>query len=458
MPHSKLITILLSLDASQLNSFRKHCANKTQEDSDKRKLLDLLFNFRNSLHKKDFLIGVKNDYFPQLSDKGFSNLQSILTNWFEDWVAIEYLQSNPLMANALLIDFYNNKGLYQFADRKARESENIIKKETGLSIESLESQSRLLHLQYYSNNPIKKSSERDYLLELVSKHLLLVYSKTSIYLAELYNRSSINDFDYNKEIQISHKLLDQLAVEYRSEELNVLSRLVKDQSLEALLSLKNMLNDNRFNRNSQLHTIATMYAISFSLKMWMKSAITDKSIVGDLYHYGLRHKVLMNNGKIPLVRFHNILSTLGLIQDYDWCDKFIQKWYKFVETGNKDSTLALANAQNAFYHNKYNLILTELRNVEFENPIQKTRALGLNIIGIYTDQSLKDDLLIPQINNFQRYLRRNKPKLSKAYFKSHYNLSLFIQKLYKSKYNKKIKVDIEEFKPIIYRSWAESQL
>ena len=368
------------------------------------------------------------------------------------------MRNNTLVQNEILIDFYNAKGLYQFADRKAKESEKILAYDNGVAIEPIQYQINILHKQYYSNNPIKKSSERDYLLELVTKHLEYVNSLTHIYQSELYNRSSINDFDYEKEISVCHDILKLTAKNYGTDELSTLTKLVTEESLEALLTIKEMLLNDRFDRTSQIHTIATMYAISFALKMWMKSIHSDKELVGDLYHYGLKHNVLMNNGKIPLVRFHNMISTLAIIQNQEWCDTFIQKWYKFVESSDVNSTLALANAQNAFYHNDYERILDELQNVEFQNNIQKTRALGLNIIGVYTDKSIVDDLLLTQINNFQRYLRRNKDKLSRAYYRSHYNLSLFIMKLYKSKYNKKIKIDLEEFKPIIYRSWAESQL
>jgi len=453
----KLLDTLDILDNKEWSSYRKFLLSKTGRQSDNFKFFEFLQKRRLRLNHLGDAETIRLEHFPKFSQKSFLNMMSRLTGWLEEWIVIESLESNPLEKHLRLNRFYNTNGLYKYADQQARNLEQKARISKGLDLESLTIHQQLLHQQYYSNNPIKKTADRDLLLDLLSLQFNQSLYSYTVYMAELFNRSALRDCDYSSEIALCRQLISTLNAGQKPDLVHLI-RLVEDNDTRALYTLKEMLFSNEINRKSELHTVIAMYAIAYSLKFWMQSVLTDRQLISDLYHYGLKHKVLMNNGSIPMVRFHNMISTLGTIQDYKWCQAFIQKWYKSVHSSDPGSTLALANAQNAFYHHRYELILEELRGLEFQNIIQKTRALGLELIGTYTDRQIDVSLLLSRIHNFQRYLRRNKSKMSKAYFESHYNLSRFIDKLHKANYNQKIKLSIDEFSPLIYKSWASEQL
>lgn len=379
--------------------------------------------------------------------------------WLEEWMAIEMMQNETFRDQLYQIQFYNSKALYDLARRKADKCLNSIQDITAHDPALFKMRRLVLHALYYSDNPIKSDTSIDLLELLVNSYQseLLLYSK--IYLAELINRSSIHsEFDYNPYIQNLQIIAHSLSKRDSYDVLDLLLKIVNENSLEALYALKSELDSGKLNKPSELHTILSMYAIAYALRFWMKGIHKDNMLISELYEYGLKTSVLMTNDKIPLVRFHNMVSSLAAIKSYEWNDGFIEEWYTKVDSKNAESTKGLARAQNAFYHERYDDILTELRSMEFENIIQKTRALGLELIALYHDDDMRADILPGAIHNFKRYLKRNKTKLSNYYHNSHRNLCMLIEKLDAYRYLKNQSIEPDEFKPLIYRTWAIKQI
>ena len=168
---SKVIETLSTFSSKEWSSFRKYLLTKTGEDSDIFEVFSILFDRRNRLHTLEKLEEKRRKYFDHLTPKGFSNVLSRINLWLEEWLSIQMMQSIDYEEELLLTKAYNSRGLYDLADQKARK---IIK---GLNSSSpphaLESKimSRLYHLQYFSDNPIKYREGGPFLEKLITSYL-----------------------------------------------------------------------------------------------------------------------------------------------------------------------------------------------------------------------------------------------------------------------------------------------
>lgn len=152
-----------------------------------------------------------------------------------------------------------------------------------------------------------------------------------------------------------------------------------------------------------------------------------------------------------------MIATLGKLKSFDWTQEFIERWYQNVETENLIYTKSLAEALNAFGFQKYELIIPLIRGIEFQDFIEKLRALGLEVIALYIDRKDNYNLLRNNISNFKRTLKRNEGKLSTPTIKSYVNflkvLELLIQRDFR-----KITIHLEKYDALIYRGWLFTQV
>ena len=85
------------------------------------------FDFFEYLHKRRERIssitdadGVRENHFPQMTLKGFSNMMSRLFNWLEEWLAIEEFKKQRYQEEVMLVKAYNRRGLYKLANSHAK--------------------------------------------------------------------------------------------------------------------------------------------------------------------------------------------------------------------------------------------------------------------------------------------------------------------------------------------------
>ena len=281
--------------------------------------------------------------------------------------------------------------------------------------------------------------------------------KGLIYELELHNWGLLKQIDYSYHLDILHSVNEKLPDSALSEILLDLAKVVSQLDLEAFLKVKALLLNDTFEKNSELHTLITMYLINAGIKLWENGKYTNAQESARLIEYGLRSEVLMKSGKIPWRRFFNLIATLGKLKSFDWTQEFIERWYQNVETENLIYTKSLAEALNAFGFQKYELIIPLIRGIEFQDFIEKLRALGLEVIALYIDRKDNYNLLRNNISNFKRTLKRNEGKLSTPTIKSYVNflkvLELLIQRDFR-----KITIHLEKYDALIYRGWLFTQV
>ena len=73
--------------------------------------------------------------------------------------------------------------------------------------------------------------------------------------------------------------------------------------------------------------------------------------IAELYNIAMESGILMDKGRISMVRFTNMISALSAIESYDWVEKFITRWIGNVITTDLQGSTHLAHALNCFTTN-----------------------------------------------------------------------------------------------------------
>lgn len=445
------------LSNSDWSSLRKFLSMSNGETTD---LMKLFAIYESHKHKLSDLIDdpdIITQQFKHLTRKGLLNLHSRLFVQTEDWLAHKTLMEDQDKKELLLNKAYNDIGLYKFANQKSLKLQKRWKANSALSTRKEQFRTQLLHQQYYSDNPTKYDKDSSLLADLANAYLSAQKHQGLLYLLELRNWGNIKNLDFTKQIEVLSTVIKVMPEQEISILLSELLKVVTSDSLESFMSVKEKLLGDRLEKESEFHQLVTLYLVSFSLKYWQKGVLKDADIIAQVLEYALSNNVLMKSGKIPKVRFYNLIATLGTMNTYDWNDAFIERWQSSVETESPDSTKALSKALNAFIFHKYELIIPLLRGVEFESYSEKIRALGIELVALYVDRKANYHLIRTFINNFKRTLRRNSDKTSNYFVKAHINLVAVIEDLIQRDF-RRITINLDKYDNLLYRIWLQNEV
>ena len=191
--------------------------------------------------------------------------------------------------------------------------------------------------------------------------------------SEIVNFSNIKG---QHNLQLIEKLNQRIETSPgRIEELSIkLTELIKNPNLELFEILKSQLFQNSLSTSSEFHTLLTLYLLNTSLKLWSKNELRSNEVIGELYDYIFEKNVLSPQGKMTIIRFHNVIGSIASIKGELWCITFINKWINKVDTQNIEDTKHLAYAQVYFACEKYEEIEANITGRDFEIIEQKLRA------------------------------------------------------------------------------------
>ncbi len=400
---------------------------------------------------------IQKTIFPDSTPKTFINLYSNLFQIAEEWLLAYEINKGKKEKYLRLNQIYNERGLYKFADQKEKKLLSLLNKGKGYSFQKHKFKTELLHQTYYSDNPQKYQKGSKMLNDLTSSFFDLTIIQSLLFRVELHNWAKLTQQDLDVQKQLLEDLIQISPHNVVYDALIDLKKVVLEEDVEAFINLREKIYRKEFDPKSKLHEWLVIYLLNSAIQLWHKNLYVDGSENAKLIEYGLKTGALTKSGKIPLQRFHNLISTLGTLKDYEWNIQFIEKWKDNVQTENIASTESLARAQIAFIFEKYDEILEFIRDVEFEVYGQKILALGLELIGLYHDRDNSYATLRSFISNFKRTLKRNRLKSSDAYYKSNLNLIKVVEKLMIRDF-KKVTIRPENYDHLLYRKWVDKML
>lgn len=461
MQSAKLIQTCLTFSTEEWTDLRKTIYANHRSDSDIVDLFNFLYKRKDRLESLKTKEAVRRKHFEKLTSKGFLNLLSRLYNEVEDWLVFYEYRSNNHQKKLLLLKTFNNRGLYKQADALAK---SMIDEANALLNTNVAKDQILLDVydaQYYSNNPIKYQKElgKEY-LQFIQMYLeRLTRSRASIYLAELSNWSDIRNVDLSNSIERLRSLTEMLDVHPEMKVYNdALVSLFENTTAEPFYILKDGLLGGKLEQGDLLHDIVCYALMTKIFKLLNKKVLTESRNLVDIYNYVLGTDLLIKHGKIPSVRFENMVVHMAQKLSFDETSEFILKWINRVNTEYPGAQVNACMAINAFYNKRYSDLLNYTNDQHFSGPRSKQRILLFEIIGMYYSKTIDYNSLLMKIKNFKRYLKRNAAKYSKHNGESKMNLLKIMELHHKAKFDSSITIDLSKYENIFYRTWVEEEL
>jgi hypothetical protein len=181
--------------------------------------------------------------------------------------------------------------------------------------------------------------------------------------------------------------------------------------------------------------------------------------VFELYQYGLKHRILIENNYLNQFTHKNIITTAIRLEEYDWVKQFIQEYTPLLEKEYQHNYTHYANAKLLFAQKKYDQCMQLLVQVEFDDLFLNMSAKSI-LLKIYYEQNYIDALMALLVS-FRRFLQR---KTIVAYHREIYkNMLVLIEKLLATPPNHTVKIaalreEIQQTNPLTEKPWLLAQL
>lgn len=454
MATSKLIHAMRTLKNDEWSSFKKYLQLHFRPSSDSFLCFQVIHKQKDNLYLADCEENMRLKHFPKMTAKAYSNMLSKLFGHFENWFAGESFLEEKYSKQLQLVKGYNERGLFKLANQTAQKLEKEIMQAEYLDVDQEKTLAQLYHTQYFSNNPIKKDKGSILLNQSITHFSNSMNEYALGYVSEIENRTILKKESFqearNKLTSITHSLPDSKL----SSLLQDGYKLLKTNDLSSFHRIEQALENEVIDPSSDLYAIFSVYLRRACHGLILKGKI-DKSRLLEVIQYSFLATEKNRNLKFLQKQLFNNVSTLGSFLSYSDTEAFICQWIDSVHTGSRDSTLSYCKALNAFRHDKYELIPSLLQGLVFDTPYYKIESNVLLIIAHY---KLGEDALTHNlIQNFKKQQKRNKENITKANYKALENLIEVILLLMRARYDKSVKINIDDYEDVFYRSWVLKQ-
>ena len=457
LAHCKLAQILSLVEKQEWTSLHDHILAQTSAEAD---VFEIFLFFKSNKDRLSTLPDTEtviDAHFQHLSTKVFQNYLSVLFGWTENWMAQQEMLHKKHEIDLLTLEAYNRRGAYKLADQTYKLIEKKLNAENSLDVDIAQSRQRALRSQYFSNNPIKYEVGGGLLEAYVLSWLTATKEQAAILLTELYNFGAIVDYDYKHLIKTLRSLLPLLPESELAKNLELLVKLYAENDITAFELLVASVKNKQYLDGSFTQTLISLYLIVKGNTLHSMGKLHNVAAIAELYNIAMESGVLMEKGRISMVRFTNMISALSAIESYAWVEQFITRWIGNVITTDLEGSTHLAHALNCFYHEKYKDVIRFTAQTSYGSPDQKLRALALHVIALYVLRFEDYESFKTQLKNFSLSLKRQKKSLNKKQYFSYYNLVDFLKKMDLSD-RKAVNIDLSIYNYLVYRTWCEKML
>ena len=198
--------------------------------------------------------------------------------------------------------------------------------------------------------------------------------------------------------------------------------------------------------------------LNFSIRQNNAGRTEFSKVILDLYKIGLEYKCLLFFGRMTENTFQNIVTTAALQGEFEWANKFMDKYQGHLDTGVRADAMAISMAQWHFTKKEF-LQAIEVLGHTFKEPIDVLKSKSLLVRSWY-EMYLKDDnfleMVLAQLAALEKFLRRDKtmpPRMKDAYLK----FVSFTKKLVNGKWDKdlmnELNKEISQDTNLLIKKW-----
>ena len=449
MKENKLGTYLTSFTEKDWASYFWFSKSLYTVDSDYQSVINYIKKHKNR-YDPSFM---DNEYLrkkikPKAKKEIFANVISKLCKHIERYLIWSEIESDRMTQDTLLLKALGKRGMSDFFHKHKEKSKiSITKSPKGLWNNYHEFMTE--YLLYFCNmtSDIKQSkialkSAYESLKKfcgILNHYLILEMHNRNILVKEVWE-DEISEFTNNYKIKHDFsEILDNLIemkVSKTEESYKKLIRKVENENI-----------------SKEIRYTILIHLRSYLSFRIIKGDLTVTPKLLDLQKYGLEKGILFPSGRIPVIRFTNILNTASSLKEYDWAIKFVTDWCHLVDNKNINETKTLGYAQIEFNKQNFEKVIDLLIELKFKNCEFELKAKWLLLCSNYEINIDNYSIIEYNINTFKYFLKRNKSNTTELTFLSYMNCAKYILQIAKkSEINKSIE-KIKNEKNLFFRSW-----
>jgi len=468
MRSSKIYSILEHFDKYEQNRFRKYlCSPYFNKDATLLSLFELLLKDINSKRRADLS---KDSIWTRLisgkkyDDVRFRKYCSDLLKLLEGFLAQQVYDANPLHQATYLIDAVSKKKmekLYNTTMKTARRlSDQQIHRPASYYYYQYEIEKNFYDLFDFE----KKRADRTN-MEAIANNLDYFYlaEKLRMYCAVLaqqtfssqeYKLLFIDEIlSHIREINLDE--VPPVAIYYQ-----VYLTIAYKDDVEHYYKLKELLDLYSLNFTKQEALSLYYSAINYSIQKLNSGNQEFVEEVFNIYNNLIEKEIIFVNNELSPWDFKNIIVIALRLGKFEWTESFIKNYNNKLPEESRENAVTYNLAQLYFYQKRYDQVIQQLSNVEYEDVSYNLNSKTMLIATYY-----ETDELIPLyslFDSFNAYLNRNRkiPDDRKKYYK---NLIKYTKKITKlppgsKQAVEKLKKEVVETPNIVNKNWLKEKI
>ena len=397
----------------------------------------------------DRITQIKQQLFPEITPKSYTNLLSKLTLKLEEYLVFSTTLKDHNKYELTLLKSYTQRGLFKLFDKKAEALEEEIKSEKKIALFDQLDLLQINHLRYFSDNPIKNKKGNEVLYDLDLHHILfqkqyeLLLNSTKLHYNEVFKKEVPNVDTSVRKNKLSN-ILDDI-YQYKNN---------PDEKL--FDSLFHKVTSHQY--SIEIYSIVLGFLIHRLHRQVAAGHTKSVDRLLDLYEWGFDEGILLSNNHITENRFINVISTASATNKFERATSIIDRYGHLIEPSIREGTVQIAYAHITFYRGDYNALIEQLRDYPFNTFWQNLRRRWMLICAYYKVQGEYSEFMQSHISSFNKYFYSNKNKISKSGYEGSLNLGKVISRMQNRKTKKDIYSFINSIDQLIYRKWVIKEL
>ncbi len=476
MPSKKLITLLRLFSRYELSRFEKYLQSSYFNET---KELALIYNLLldkliplNKENSEDAILEKqqiwKQVYGTQLpyNDGQTRRLLSELTQHALHFLALEHLDKDPIKEQIILLDRLKDTNLDLHFSGVLRQAATLQTQSNLHNIDYHFFQQQIEDIQHRRIERIGHKIENLENLENADFHLNSYYitQKLKYYCDALeYGQS----FSMEIEIDLFSNFFEWIKndIYFRQTLIHayflIANMLLNPQEESFYYQLRKLLEQKEQNINFLELKAIYIHLVNYCVDKKINVGLVDFFVeLFEIFKSSLDKAIWIENGYIN-PQYYKTIITVGLqVKEFAWTETFIQTYAPKLPPEERDNALTYNLAKVYFAQQRYEKVIEQLREVEYENL---TYALGGKLMLLKTYYELNEYLALDSlIDSFRVYLRRNK-LISKEVRQQYMNILRFIKKLSNVRPGdptavEKIEKQINECKNLADKGWIVSKV
>ena len=392
-------------------------------------------------------------------DRRFRKYSSDLLKLFEQFLAQENFQSNPVHQAKYLLESIANKRidkLYNSSIKTAKRlSETQIERSASYYFYQYEFEKSIYNITDFEINRSQVSN-----IEQIAENLDHFYLAEKLrYYCTILSRQNIIRHDY------SILFMDEIIKHVDKQDYSKIPPIkIYNQILKLNLqpnvrahydNLKISIKESILNFPEQEAKEIFDSAINYVINRINKGKSEFLSELFELYKEGIQKELLYINNELSPWAFKNVILSALRLKEFDWVENFIHNYQSKLNPKYRDNALSFNLAQLHFYKKDYKKVIEQLQQVEYDDLTYSLNSKTF-LMGAYYEL---DDIepLISLLDSFRAYLNRNK-QLTESRKKIYINMINIVKKLSKLQSHEKEKIqklknEIESVNAIASKNW-----